>query len=321
MATLLLIAFTLFTAGVPLRDWPEIIRSQHISWKWIAAAAAAMFSTVIVNSWKWHITLRLQGLEAKAGRVFYHYSAGYFFNSFITGTGDIKRAMDMGRELGSPPAVWASVIADRWSGAAGQMLLALFTLILALGRVPQLGTVCWSAAAAVALMFGGFYVFASIPLFKERPSDSRIKLALWRMQKAFAVYKQHSAALLACVVIGLAAPMLLVVVHIFLARALHIDTPASALWLYIPTVSVFAQLPVTINGFGLQDYCMLHLLGSQMLPQQAITLSAAFHGARLGMGAAGGLVYAFLPGLGMTAADSDNTPEAVNGGPVEDGKT
>jgi len=253
---------------------------------------------VLVNTWKWSLLLEVQGVRPGFLRLAYHYTVGYFFNSFLTGTGDLKRATDLGREQEALPQVMASVLAERWSGTVGQVALASVTLLVAFLRDPE---ALWpltlaSAGLCTALVLGYLWFEGA------RPGGSRSGRGLmeWlhRLRLAVGAYRGQRKVWWGCLALSLVAPLALVGIHALLARALDLHPALLALLLFVPTVSVFAQLPVTINGFGLQDWFMVTLLGETMTPAQAMALSMLFHALRLATGASGGVLYALVPNLG-----------------------
>ncbi len=297
-ATLALFYLTFRLVGKPLAQWPLLIESLHISLSELAIALALLLLTVLVNSGKWILTLKTPlRVPISLGRALYYYCVGYFFNSFITGSGDIKRAFDLGKESRRISQAWASVTLDRWSGVIGQLVVTFISLQMAANLVPALRFLSWLCALGIVFLLIGFYAVASLPLH-HRPT-AKLWLTCWRLQRAFAAYKKRPLLLVACLLLSLISPLLLVAAHLALAKGLNIGVSAQTLFYYVPTVSVFAQMPITINGFGLQDYCMVSLLQNKMDSAQALTLSIAFHITRLATGALCGLVYSLLPNLGL----------------------
>lgn len=296
--TALLLAVALRQA--PPTEWLPYLETIH--WEWMGVSALLMAGIVAVNTWKWQLLLAVQGIRPGYTRVLYHYGVGYFFNSFITGSGDLKRAADLGAEEGAVPETMASVLTERWTGVIGQLTLASVTLLAACLRDP-------ASLVPLALFSGGLcgaLVLAYLWLEDARPAADRPPQGLlaralaWvhRLRLALAAYRSRRLVLWAALVLSLAGPLLLVAIHWTLARALGLEPSFLGLLLFVPTISVFAQLPITINGFGLQDYFMVTLLLGTLNPGGAMALSMAFHALRLGVGAAGGLMFVLTPDMG-----------------------
>lgn len=281
---------------VPPDQWLPTLTRVH--WLPLGLAGLTMAGIVLVNTWKWSLLLEVQGIRPGFARLAYHYAVGYFFNSFLTGTGDLKRATDLGREQEALPQVMASVLAERWSGTVGQVALASVTLLAAFLRAPEaLWPLTLASAGLCAALVLGYLWFEGV-----RPGGRRSGTGftewLHRLRLAVGAYRGRRTVWWGCLVVSLVAPLALVGIHALLARALGLSPPLLPLLLFVPTVSVFAQLPVTINGFGLQDWFMVTLLGEAMTPAQAMALSMLFHALRLATGVGGGLLYALAPNLG-----------------------
>ncbi|MCR5660907.1 MAG: flippase-like domain-containing protein [bacterium] len=277
-------------------EWIPVF--ARVSWLWFAGAALCMAGIVLINSFKWKILLDAQGCHPGFLRILYHYAVGYFFNSFITGTGDIKRAASMGAEQNNIPKVTASVLAERWTGVLGQLGLAFCTISAFTLKNQSIWPIAIGAAIVVFGLAAVYFWFENYD--REIPVHSKGIVALIsRIRSAMSVYKGKRRIWWICMALSFAGPLLLVVIHILLAKSLSIPGSAWAMLILIPTVSVFAQLPITINGFGLQDYFMIVLFKHTLMPAEALALSIAFHALRLGVGATGGLIFAFLPNLGL----------------------
>lgn len=279
---------------------------QRVHWAWMALAAALMAGIVALNTWKWQLLLEVQGIRPGYPRLLYHYGVGYFFNSFITGSGDLKRAADLGREQKATAQATASVLVERWTGVMGQLALASTTLLAAFLADPASlwPLTLFSAGLCGVLILGYLWFEDAHPAAPRPPGDLLSRPLAWvhRLRLALAAYRGTRRVWWGALALSLGGPLLLVAIHACLARALGLHPPLVALLLFIPTVSVFAQLPITINGFGLQDWFMVALLQGALDPGQAMALSMVFHALRLGVGASGGLLFALTPELGLAGA-------------------
>ena len=303
--TLGLLGLALYQA--PLQEWIPQLRHMHPGW--VLLSALSMAAIVCVNSWKWHILLKVQGMHPGYVRVLYHYAVGYFFNSFITGTGDIKRATDMGQEQNSMPQAMASVLAERWTGVIGQIGLACCTISMVLFHTLSVWPIAITAVCIVIVLFVVYMWFEKAPDPENVPPHGLLAL-IYRIRQAMAVYKGHRRIWWRCVAISFVGPSLLVLIHITLSRALGFAPNTMAMIIFIPTISVFAQLPITINGFGIQDYFMVTLFQDTFSPAQAMALSMAFHALRLCVGACGGILFALFPNCGLKDKNAEASSAA-----------
>lgn len=297
LLTAALLALTVWQ--VPPREWLTIFPGLH--WGWVLLAALLMGSIVLINSWKWLLIMKAQGLNPGYRRVFFHYTVGYFFNSFITGTGDIKRAADSGRELKAIPEAVASVLADRWTGVIGQITLAFGTLAIFFLNTPAIWPAVVSALLMLAVLTGIFLWFEHVPENTTAPEHS-LFWWIFQIRRAFSGFRRHRFCLLFSLVLSFVGPTLLIFIHVALARAMGCEPSLWAMIILIPTISVFAQLPITINGFGIQDYFMVTLFNGTLEAGQAVALSLLFHALRLLAGTSGGILYAACPNFGLKRA-------------------
>lgn len=280
---------------------------------WLLVSVMLMAATVILNSWKWWLLFEV--FDARPGyfRLLHHYAVGYFFNSFITGTGDVRRAAVLGAEEGRPAEAAASVIVERWTGVIGQLAVAGVTLFVAALQYRQLmPLVLFCSSLALVMMVLYIWLEGGRSLAgAEGRSDfwGRVHVAIGRVRGSLALYKGSRGVLGGACLLSLGAPVILVLVHYTLGRALGFQLSLLNLFLFIPTVSVFAQMPISINGLGLQDYSMVQLLAlGGVTGGISMALSVAFHLLRLGTGGLGGLLYLIGP-----AASSPKEPAGAAG--------
>ena len=95
--------------------------------------------------------------------------------------------------------------------------------------------------------------------------------------------------------------------HWSVGRAVGIEVPLAAWFVIVPTVMLFAALPITLNGLGVRELGFVGLLGAQGIESSTATVFAllAFVGT-LGFAFAGGIL--FLTGR--------RTTDHLEGGPT-----
>jgi hypothetical protein len=92
----------------------------------------------------------------------------------------------------------------------------------------------------------------------------------------------------AALAISLLVPVLVIACHACLGIAL--GTGLGFIWV-VPIASVFGQMPVSINGLGVQEIAYLWLFElTGMGPEQAMAISVLAHGVKLAVGGLGGLL-------------------------------
>lgn len=265
---------------------------------WLIAAIAVGVLAALVNTVKWWLLLRATDIRLPWGRVLYHYLAGYFFNTIFTGAGEVKRVVDAGRESGNIAAVASSVFVERWTGVMGQLTVSLATLVVACGLHEGL---LWLTLLNLAACVGLMGLFAALVVASRRASH---EIALprggrggWQgALEAFARVRGAPRVMAAAVALSFVVPLLGVACHACLGAAL--GTGLGFLWV-VPIATVFGQLPVSLNGLGVQEVAYVALFErTGMAGAQAMALSMLGHLVRLAVGGLGGIAL-------LTAAPLD----------------
>lgn len=272
---------------------------------WIWAAAAIGLLCALVNTLKWWMLLRGAGIRMAWRRVFYHYLVGYFLNTILTGTGEVKRVVDVGRETGNTSAVLTSVFIERWTGVSAQLTLSLAALIVASSIYSGLA---WLVAFNAAACFMLFALYVALVVASRRsaapqaPVSGRLQRMWATALVAFAETRKARGVMLGAAVLSVIVPLLGVVFHACLGLAL--GTTLGFVWV-VPIASVFGQMPVSINGLGVQEVAYLKLFQiTGLTVEEAMGVSMLAHGVKLSVGALGGL-------LSLWAAEAQQEPVAV----------
>lgn len=256
---------------------------------WLAAAIAVGVLAALVNTLKWWLLLRAAGVRLPWGRVLHHYLAGYFFNTIFTGAGEVKRVLGAGRESGDTSAVASSVFVERWTGVMGQLTLSLAALLVACRLYVGL---MWLTLLNLAGCVGLLGLFLALAVASRRASRHTAPLQGWRggwqgALEAFGRVRGAPHVMAAAVALSFVVPVLGVASHACLAAAL--GTGLSFLWV-VPIATVFGQLPVSLNGLGVQEVAYVALFERTGLAgAQAMALSMLGHLVRLVVGGLGGI--------------------------------
>lgn len=223
------------------------------------------------------------------------YFIGGFFSLFLPTVvgGDVVRAAAAAQATSRPGGVIASVLIDRALGVFALMGYGLLGLLLApdlVGqlleatrfRLPEAGVVLAIVAALLAMALVIRWLLRA-PRVRGAARDGwRAMRDLARSPRALGI-----AILLAFVVQGL-----YILLWVVLAVAVRLPVDAATLILAVPIVSVFAMLPVTLNGLGVREGAWLLLLGATGIPESRIVgFSLLFFVTNLITGLVGGVVF------------------------------
>jgi uncharacterized membrane protein YbhN (UPF0104 family) len=138
-----------------LLGWLAATSGWEELWRALASAPPALcvlllgmyYVGVALSCWKWSVLLHVEGLHVPFIRLFRWYLIGVFAGNYLPTEigGDLGRGLVAGRATGQPLSVARSILAERLSGLAVLIALALAGVATLLGQ---------PALAAVGLALG-----------------------------------------------------------------------------------------------------------------------------------------------------------------------
>ena len=259
-------------------------------------AFGLLFLQAMVSAWRWMVLSRRVGANISAATAFKFFMLSQFYNqalpSFVPG--DACRVWGAARSGGLQQAT-VGVLLDRLVTLGALASLAALSLgVLGLrGR----GEAMALPFLALAGMVVGFAVITAAIMARERLSallPAKAGRLLVRGGQAIQdVFRSGQFPLLFA--ISLFIHGLSIATFYVLAEGLHLAmTPWEAV-VAVPVVMLAAQIPVTVNGWGVREGMMILVLaGFGIGRTEAATLSVIFGLFQLGMGLVGGL-FALFP--------------------------
>ncbi|MGQ0721226.1 MAG: lysylphosphatidylglycerol synthase transmembrane domain-containing protein [Candidatus Eiseniibacteriota bacterium] len=250
-----------------------------VSGAWLAAAFAAQLGAKVFWLLRWDTLLRAAGHRRGWGHLLRLVLVGLFFNNFLPTSvgGDVARGIGLARGGVPRATAAASVVLDRLVG-----VLALAVMAAAGGTV---GAVLWPGegpwAAAVVFAFGAAAllvvltrprVMAWAASGRAVPVALRGKLA--RMADAVTLVSGRGRVVLVALAYSLGLSACSALFHWSLARAVAIPIPLLAFFVIVPTVMMFASLPITLNGLGLREVGFVTFLARLGAPTSAAAVFA-----------------------------------------------
>ncbi len=278
---LLRLAGTLLAIGiivVLLREggWGEVVAAiQQISWTTIVAGIVLVFISRIFVSLRWYILLRSGNVNIPLSRSLALTFTGLFANNFLPTTigGDVVRlagAMQMGYDR---PVCLASIAADRLTGLIGNA----FTLPFGLIPILQGG-----GGAAQSITLGALW--------------GRAWGFVRRTLETFTLWYRKPAAILAAVGCTWGHMLCTVATMCLLINALG---TRPNFWLIAGLWSVtyyVTLLPVSINGYGVQEFSLTYLFSrfAGVTPAASLTVAVLIRALYMVVSLAGAF---YLPGI------------------------
>jgi uncharacterized protein (TIRG00374 family) len=280
--------------------------------RWVAAAAAAFFLSVVAGAWQWHLLLKIQGIRFGFMACFRSYYSGMFLNNFLPGTvgGDALRVWDVhNHQRGSGEAslgrAAASTLLDRLMGFSALSFFSLLALALELHRqdlprglllnlLQAVGAVSATFVLLILLLlsrrFSGALHAAISALGMERLENIHAKI-----QDSLRAYRARWSSIGAVFLVACLVQLLRVSVHAFSAWALQLSLAPAFFFSFIPLIALTAVLPLNVGGWGVPQG-----LGAYLYSLPGILTASAAGAALAFEPKAAAAALAFLPtAIGM----------------------
>lgn len=264
----------------------------------------------IICAYRWKMLLKIQGVEARAGRLFLSYLVGQFFNFFLPTTvgGDLFRIYDT-RAISQGAAKSAMIIfIERLTGLFALFVIAVVASLLApqwLGQVPGI----WAMILLFVVSLGMIiFIFASPQIFsllrffeKLKFLPQKIKNLITQVSEVIQNFHANWKAFLNPLLLAFLL-QLNVAIHVyFVAQAVKIHLPVYYFFVLVPIIQVLLMIPVSFGGIGLSENIYAFFLSRLGVPiYQAVALSLLALFLRLFIGTSAVIVYNLGLGTGTS---------------------
>ena len=258
-------------------DWADFLQVlRRISFGFYLATLAATAAGQLLYALRWRVMLGGMGLQVPYREVVQQYLVAFFLGNLMPTTvgGDAAKVYYLGRRVGYVE-VGASVFVDRFLG---------FLCLAVIG-----GALAWSGSAPSRLFvlnrnlltmfaatFAGILAISWLaPIERLVPARLRWdRLSSWSARtREFVGYVRLGAcrfrtlAAAAAVVFAYAALMTLVYRRFFLATGVHVP-PVVSVMNVIVSMSIFVNVPISVNGIGLREQLHYLLFAALGLPKE-----------------------------------------------------
>ncbi|MTI79559.1 MAG: flippase-like domain-containing protein [Firmicutes bacterium] len=208
---------------------------------------------MLVSVLKWRPLLTVLQIKISLNRLLAFYYVGLFANNFLPSSigGDALRIYDVARESGKTSGAVASVVVERLMAS-----LALgFTAAVAIVIVSQQSNamVYWSVGGIIASCFFLLGIIFYYP-FQEKGFIGRF---LYRLGE----YKKYPSTLALVLILSFTFQACLVLVNVFIFKAVGFQLPIYIHLLYIPVIMAVSMIPLSINGLGVREGMYVLLYG------------------------------------------------------------
>ncbi len=229
---------------------------------------------VLTNTWRWRLLLDAQGVIVPLKALAASYLVAGFFNNFLPSNigGDVVRVRDTARAAGSRTLATTVILVDRGLGLIGLVLLAALgatAAAMAAARAPAAALLGTAGAVPVrpAWLWAGFIAAAgaAAPALLAPDGLGRVVQPLtivhpeWigarleTLTSTLSRFRERPRAMATCFAGALGVQVLLVLYHLAVAMALHLDVSVWHLAVIVPISYVVQMVPVSVNGFGVRE--------------------------------------------------------------------
>jgi len=291
--TLVLLIFLFSKTDVP--SLIGVVRDAHKG-RLFSAFALFFFLNILVLL-RWQCLLRRRGLRVGTFRLLLAYLSGLLFNLVLPSTigGDTVRTLDIADHTGQDSSViLGTVVMDRVAGFFGLFGVLLFSLVFGFRQFHDA-----SILAAAAVLLALIVLFSGI-MFSRRFFTAcfgwlpfaRLKEYLKRVHAVTWAYRQEKGTLLAIWLISMAVHVGLAFQFLLTAQALGASVSVISCLIFVPMVTAFSSLPVSVGGLGLRDAATIFVFTKVgMSPETAFAISLLTFGFMLLIGLLGGVSY------------------------------
>lgn len=248
---------------------------------------------------RWHILLKGLGINVRAGRLFLSYFSSLFFNLVLPSTigGDAVRTLDIAHHTKvHSSGILATVVLDRVAGFIGLISVLIVALIFGYGVLNDASILYVALILFLAMLFltgimfsENFFhrVFSFLP-FKK------LKDYLYKIHEATFSYRQKKEILLWAWFLSVLAHVGLSFVYYVTALALGVHLKLVYFIIFVPVITAFSALPLSVGGLGLRDSASIFVFAKVgLMAEKAFALSLLNFGFMLVIGLLGGIGYVF----------------------------
>ena len=277
--------------------------------RWIGAAIGAYLLVEVAAAVRWHVLLKVQGIDLGARRVSALFLIGLFFNQFLPGGtgGDIVKSYLLVKE--TPGKITGALLAVLFDRLIGLVALITITGTLIglrydfLSRTPETRALLWTLLVILGFSIVSLlssFVITGFNLLDRLPRKFPGRERLIEVSAAYHLYARHWGATLVAFGCSLVAHLATFMTFLFVAYALRIAVGAVDFFAIMPIERTISSMPISLGGAGLREkilsVMLRDLVGAD--PDVAALIGTLGYVVTLACAAPGGLVYLFYRSSG-----------------------
>ncbi|QAT16612.1 hypothetical protein BU251_02125 [Candidatus Velamenicoccus archaeovorus] len=267
---------------------------------WLLGAFLLFFFLNVLVFLRWFLLLRGRGIHVFPPRLFLSYLVSLFFNLIFPSTigGDAVRTLDISRHTQRHSSgILASVVLDRVSGFLGLVTVLIFSLAFGYKVFNDAsiflatGILLFLVLVFCGMMFSGRFfglLAACIPFGGVRGYFEKI-------HKETKAYKGQRSVLWMSWIISSLTHVGLAFTYYLTARAFGLDYSLIYFLIFVPMITAFSSLPVSIGGLGVRDAASVFVFAKiGIAAEKAFAISLMNFGYTFLLGLLGAAGYVFI---------------------------
>jgi len=290
----------------------------EVDWLWFIIASLLIPVGVSLGVWRWQVLLSVNGLQPGFAALVKFWLVGQFFSNFLPSNvgGDVVKAVMVAGRCGEGawPHAASSVLVARIVGLLGMFLVLPIGIILNHEWVISLNALVPLLLAFVGLLVLVVLIFGDAGDFVLRFFESirwtrKITLIVRRLHDSILTYRATPKSIF--MTLGLSGALTLeaaIQVWCLIQMFPGVEITWTSQIVVFTVSSLIAMVPITINGYGLQEGAFTVLLVSLgMTSAQGLIIAVAYRLISLMVASAGGLIFA-LSGTPVRDVTEVNRP-------------
>lgn len=249
---------------------------------------------------RWYLLCAGLGIKVKKLRLLASYMVSQFFNLVLPSTigGDAVKTFDIARHTKSHSSgILATVILDRFCGFFGLLTVLTLAVIFGVEVLNDPTILIVTIILLVIVIILAAVMFSSRlfnTLFKFFPFR-KLKDYLYKVHEATSSYRHKRCYLVGAWFISIVTQGGFAFVYYIFAQAIGLDIKIIYFLIFVPVISAFSVIPISIGGLGVRDTASVVLFTKiGITTTKAFTLSLLNFGVMFVFGILGGGVYVLM---------------------------
>lgn len=263
----------------------EALRTADI--RWFVPGLLALGVAILLQTQRWIVLLRVQGIMVSRWRALRIMLAGMFFNLFLFGStgGDVIKMFFIMKEAPDKKAgALLSVFIDRVVGVLALAAVSVAVIVPRFGSLwahekSRAGVLTVVVILGASLSFIAFaWVVDRLNLTSKLPSWLPFHAKLIEAAEAFSQYGRAGGSVAIAFLLSIPAHLLVFSTFYFGALAFGSDLSLLSICCVMPIVSTVTALPISLGGAGLRETLFQELLGALYATPPAIATLISLSG-------------------------------------------